>query len=179
MTITYKKGDLFTMLPTTSTVVIPHVCNNIGGWGSGFVVAVSNQWPKECKFASPEFQYRAWFSQGEWPVKNMATLPYEDPILPASFRLGEVQFAKTGSNNVTVANMIAQNGTVSKQNPKPIKYAALVSCMKKVADHCDGLRQIHAPKFGSALAGGNWEFIEELIDELWCARGLDVTVYEL
>jgi hypothetical protein len=25
---------------------------------------------------------------------------------------------------------------------------------------------IYAPKFGSGLAGGNWEFIEELIDEI-------------
>jgi hypothetical protein len=27
--------------------------------------------------------------------------------------------------------------------------------------------QIHAPKFGSGLAGGNWAFIQELIKDIW------------
>jgi hypothetical protein len=27
--------------------------------------------------------------------------------------------------------------------------------------------EIHSPKFGSGLAGGNWNFIEELIKDIW------------
>ena len=26
--------------------VIVHVCNDIGGWGKGFVIALSKRWPK-------------------------------------------------------------------------------------------------------------------------------------
>ena len=26
--------------------IIVHVCNDIGGWGRGFVVAISNHWPE-------------------------------------------------------------------------------------------------------------------------------------
>jgi len=37
--------------------------------------------------------------------------------------------------------------------------------------------QIHAPLFGSGLAGGNWDFIEELINEIW--DGYDITVWQL
>ena len=27
--------------------------------------------------------------------------------------------------------------------------------------------EIHCPKFGSGLAGGNWEFIKDLIEDIW------------
>lgn len=37
---------------------------------------------------------------------------------------------------------------------------------------------IHCPKFGSLRAGGNWEFILELINETWVDRGINVTIYE-
>jgi hypothetical protein len=33
--------------------------------------------------------------------------------------------------------------------------------------------EIHAPKFGSGLAGGNWNFISELINDVW----YDLQVY--
>ena len=36
----------------------------------------------------------------------------------------------------------------------------------------------HCCKFGSDLAGGKWELIEELIKETWVDRGFDVVVYE-
>ena len=35
--------------------------------------------------------------------------------------------------------------------------------------------EIHCPKFGSGLAGGNWHFIENLIEDIWTAYF--VTVY--
>jgi hypothetical protein len=36
--------------------VIAHVCNDVGGWGRGFVVAISRRWP------APEADYRAWYA---------------------------------------------------------------------------------------------------------------------
>lgn len=36
--IKYQEGDLFPVVAAEpSAVVIPHVCNNQGGWGSGFL----------------------------------------------------------------------------------------------------------------------------------------------
>jgi hypothetical protein len=35
---------------------------------------------------------------------------------------------------------------------------------------------IICPKFGSGLAGGKWDFIEELIIDCWCKQSIDVTV---
>jgi hypothetical protein len=35
--------------------------------------------------------------------------------------------------------------------------------------------EIHCPKFGSGLAGGNWDFISNLIEDIWSKY--HVTVY--
>jgi hypothetical protein len=37
--------------------------------------------------------------------------------------------------------------------------------------------QIHAPKFGCGLAGGNWNFIQDLITDIW--KNIQVFVYQL
>lgn len=34
--------------------IIAHICNDLGGWGKGFVLAVSRRWPE------PERAYRQW-----------------------------------------------------------------------------------------------------------------------
>ncbi len=52
--------------------IIVHVCNDIGAWGKGFVMAISNRWPE------PESQYRKWHKEKE---KN-------------NFGLGAVQFVQ-------------------------------------------------------------------------------------
>ncbi|MFJ6385555.1 hypothetical protein ACIQI7_36810, partial [Kitasatospora sp. NPDC092039] len=49
--ITYVRGDATT--PQGKGVkVIAHVCNDLGGWGKGFVLALSRRWPE------PEAAYR-------------------------------------------------------------------------------------------------------------------------
>lgn len=52
-TITYLKGDA-TQPQAKGAKVIAHVCNDLGGWGKGFVLAISKRWPQ------PEKQYRDW-----------------------------------------------------------------------------------------------------------------------
>ncbi len=50
--IVYTTGDA-TAPKGDGPKIIPHVCNDIGGWGSGFVLALSARW------AAPEAAYRA------------------------------------------------------------------------------------------------------------------------
>jgi len=50
-------------------------------------------------------------------------------------------------------------------------YVARIFCRSQKAE-------IHCPQFGSGLAGGNWEFITELIEDIWVENGLAITVYE-
>ena len=54
MEILYIKGDA--TAPIGSGVkVITHICNDIGGWGKGFVLALSKKWKM------PEEAYRQWY----------------------------------------------------------------------------------------------------------------------
>lgn len=52
-TITYVRGDA-TAPQGKGVKVIAHVCNDLGGWGKGFVVALSDRWRE------PEAAYRRW-----------------------------------------------------------------------------------------------------------------------
>jgi len=118
--------------------------------------------------------------------KNWHEVRY-DFVGGVPFELGKVQVIETVASKkapIFVANMIAQNGVRGPENPKPIKYEALVNCMQAVAERSvhRSLQhypvEIHAPKFGSDLAGGNWSFIEELIEEIWKDFS-SVTIYQL
>lgn len=89
--------------------------------------------------------------------------------------IGESQFVVV-EDNIVVANMVAQHLTV-RSHAKPIRYLHLANCMEQVRQFAQGDYEIICPLFGAKLAGGNWDFIEELIDEIW--KELTVTVYQL
>lgn len=55
--LNYVKGDA-TSPQGDGTKAIVHVCNNIGAWGAGFVMAISRRWPE------PEAAYREWYFAG-------------------------------------------------------------------------------------------------------------------
>ena len=147
-------------------VVIPHCCNNgtgngIGVMGAGVALSLRKKWP------SVYDEYKKMEGESVNGLKN---------------RLGDVCFSKV-TGNIIVANMIAQNGIVSYENPIPLKYAALVRCMEKVRDRINQSITpesvvIHTPKFGSDLAGGKWEFFFELIHEIWILNGINIVIYE-
>lgn len=162
-TLRTVEGDATTPQKTAPNeiVFIPHCCNNLGKWGKGFVLALNQKWEK------PQQVYR-----------NFCEKNKSFPIL------GKVCYAKI-DNHLVIANMIGQDGTVSKDNPKPVKYKALANAMAEVVGYIEMIKKqtsnpvvIHCPKFGSKLAGGNFEFILELINEIWIESGIDVVVYE-
>jgi O-acetyl-ADP-ribose deacetylase (regulator of RNase III) len=144
--------------------IIAHVANDLGAWGKGFVLALSKKWDK------PEKEYKKMVQI----YKDLRDKGSSEPLL------GVTQVVPVEPDKA-VANMVAQRGIGGK---KPLRYAALVSCMTMLAlkikdrysdnDHVS----IHCPKFGAGLAGGDWTVIEALIKECWCDYGIDVTVYE-
>jgi O-acetyl-ADP-ribose deacetylase (regulator of RNase III) len=153
--IYYLHGDA--RLPQgTGNKIIAHVCNDLGFWGSGFVMALSEFWHL------PENEYRLW-SRGESYVTDEV------------FGLGNVQFVPT-EHKLWIANMVAQHGVRGADNPKPIRYDALQSCLTKVAAKARELQAtIHGPKFGADRAGGDWQKIEQLINET--CSDIEVTIY--
>jgi O-acetyl-ADP-ribose deacetylase (regulator of RNase III) len=152
--IHYTKGDA-TQPSTSGNKIIVHICNDVGGWGRGFVMAISKRWPE------PEQQYRQWFQS----KKN--------------FELGEVQFVKV-EDDLWVANMIGQHNLSKdeKGNP-PIRYNAVQSGLAKVADFALSKKAtVHMPRIGCGLAGGTWDKIEPLIEDTLVKKNVEVTVYD-
>ena len=155
MEILYIKGDA--TAPIGSGVkVITHICNDIGGWGKGFVLALSKKWKM------PVEAYRQWYKSQE------------------EFTLGAVQFVNV-ENKLYVANMIGQHGIYkdSKGLP-PIRYDAVRQCLKEVALFTIAHKaSVHMPRIGCGLAGGKWELMEQIIKEELITKEIAVTVYDL
>jgi O-acetyl-ADP-ribose deacetylase (regulator of RNase III) len=150
--VNYVRGDA-TEPPAGGNRIIGHICNDIGGWGRGFVVAVSKRWPE------PERAYRRWAAEG----------------LP----LGEIQLVEV-AEDLWVANMIGQHGIFRGPDGPPIRYGAVQSCLEKLAEEALRLTaSVHLPRIGAGLAGGRWERIEPIIIEALAARDVPVTVYDL
>lgn len=135
--------------------IIMHICNDIGAWGRGFVIAVSKKWPVA------EQAYKQWFKSSE------------------GFELGAVQYLDV-EKNIGVANMIAQHGIRRKTTDKPpIRYDALKQCLQSVCILVQEKKaSVHAPRIGAGLAGGDWEEIEKIIEEELCDKGIEVFVYD-
>lgn len=198
-TIKYVQGNMFQHLPyyTPATKVIPHICNDVGAWGAGFVVPLAEKWPRT------RHQYKEWHGSGY------------DPIRGVTFELGHVAFVQVAgvgkyvqqppdaavqkNGEIYVVNMIGQHKTGQGEsypghdgNPRilpPVRYGALSLCMAEVRDNIDAMTdfghwqeygvEIHAPMFGAGLAGGDWNVIAGLIKEFWLDEDIPVTIYHL
>lgn len=167
MIIQYRNGDATRpVVGPDEQALIVHVSNDRGGWGRGFVLAVSKRWPQ------PEAAYRQWFAQKSWDG-----IPFE---------LGQIQAVRV-SPTLQVCNMIAQAG-YGRNNQQlhqgsepnvtpPIRYGALENCLIKVANLANQLgASIHMPRIGTGLAGSSWGLIEPIVSHR--LAGLPVTVYD-
>lgn len=153
--ITYLKGDA-TQPQAKGNKIIAHVCNDLGGWGKGFVLAISKRW------SEPEAEYRKWHRHR---AKN-------------NFGLGAVQFVEVNQYTY-IANMIGQRGTKTGSKGPPVRYAAIEECLTIVAEKTQELSaSVHMPRIGCGLAGGKWEKIEPLIEQILCSSEIDVYVYD-
>jgi O-acetyl-ADP-ribose deacetylase (regulator of RNase III) len=135
--------------------VIVHVCNDLGKWGKGFVLAVSRRWKE------PERVYKASF----------------DAVAPPA--LGDVQFVPV-EGAIVVANLIGQHGVATRATKMPpVRYESIRSGLAKIAAHARASgASVHMPRIGCGLAGGEWPRIEPLIAETLLASDVDVTVYD-
>lgn len=153
--ITYIRGDA-TVPSVKGVKVIAHVCNDIGGWGKGFVVAISRRWPE------PEKSYRAWHRER---ASN-------------DFALGAVQFVQV-EPYVWVANMVGQRGIRTGSKGVPVRYEAMDAALERLAEKAADLgASVHMPRIGCGLAGGKWSRVEPLITDRLVRRGIAVTVYD-
>ncbi|MEU8701437.1 macro domain-containing protein [Streptomyces sp. NPDC048680] len=153
--IVYVKGDA-TAPQGKGVKLIAHVCNDLGGWGKGFVLAVSRRRPE------PEARYRAWHRER---AAN-------------DFGLGAVQFVRM-SPYIRVANMVGQRGMRTGSKGVPVRYGAIDTALGAVAVRAAELgASVHMPRIGCGLAGGTWSRIEPLLEQRLLSQGIGVTVYD-
>lgn len=154
--ISYTTGDA-TSPGGAGQRIITHICNDIGGWGKGFVLALSRKWK------APEESYRSWF-RGETEIP---------------FELGQVQFVQV-EDKILVANLLAQHDIIPRSGIPPVRYDAVRQCLEKVAMKALILNaSVHMPRIGCGLAGGKWEEIESIVSDTLVSQGIKVTVYDL
>lgn len=146
--IKYVVGDA-TAPQGESKKIICHICNDLGAWGAGFVLALSKKW------RYPEDFYRA---RQQYP-------------------LGEVDILSVESDTY-IANMIAQHGTgPDSKGVPPVRYEALKQALSKVNVVAERIgATLHMPRIGCGLAGGEWDAVQAVIEEVVT---VDVTVYDL
>jgi len=155
--ITYLKGDA-TAPSQRGPQIIAHVCNDLGGWGKGFVLALSKRFPE------PERAFRAWH-------RERAT---------NDFGLGGARLVGVG-RDLWVANMIGQHGKARRGDvgPPPVRYDAIERALSLVGNWAlEHGASVHMPRIGTGLAGGKWEKIEPLIRKTLCQREVSVWVYD-
>ncbi|MEZ0007728.1 O-acetyl-ADP-ribose deacetylase (regulator of RNase III) [Flavobacterium sp. 28YEA47A] len=152
--IEYKKGDATNPIDNGNKIIV-HICNDIGGWGKGFVMAISKKWK------GPENKYREWYKSKD------------------NFNLGEVQFVQV-QEDLWVANLIGQHKINKDENGNaPIRYDAVENGLDKVADFAREINaSVHMPRIGCGLAGGKWEMIEPIIEKTILKKDINTTVYD-
>jgi O-acetyl-ADP-ribose deacetylase (regulator of RNase III) len=158
--IRYVEGDATAPDGLPRPTLIAHGCNTEGGWGAGFVLAVSRRWPE------PEAQYRAW-------VRREG---------PGAHLLGRIQPVSV-ARGILVVNMVTQEGTIPRGGLRPgkeppIRYSAVERCLQDLTNLALGIgASVAMPQIGAGLAGGDWNVIEGLVESTLVRAGVPVTVY--
>lgn len=134
--IGFVVGDATRPIASPGPRCIVHVCNDVGGWGAGFVLAVSRRW------ASPEAVYRA-----------------EERRTLGSVQLIEVE------PGLYVANLIAQNGFPQRRGDCALDYAALGRCLRTLVEIAGPEWSFHMPRIGCGIAGGLWETVHGIVNK--------------
>jgi O-acetyl-ADP-ribose deacetylase (regulator of RNase III) len=153
--ITYLEGDATNPKEVKGNKILVHCCNNLGLMGAGIAKTIRDKWPDIYK------QYKEWSKEPD-------------------FGLGKVQLLKA-DNDLVIGNMIGQEGIGFTNGKPPIRYDAIDSCLKRVAEVIKkqhSVISVIAPKFGAGLAGGDWSEIEKLIIKNLCEQDIPVYIYD-
>lgn len=192
MSIKYRRNsDVTKNLPKDKTVLLPHVCNDVGAYGAGVALAIAKTWDQ------PRKRYLQWYKELEFDY-HVAAVNMEDKVNfflneilghdPIPFVLGQIQpipVAVYKSSDPTkpydssdglarhyVVNMIGQRDIRPYQDMAPIRYEAIMECLMRLNTFAQELKsravkdvEIHMPQFGAGLAGGDWFIIEKAIEK--------------
>lgn len=147
--IRYVKGDLF----KTEAEIIAHGCNCRGGFGSGIAGIISKLYPQVREIFSHKFNTTGW-------------------------QLGEIQVVDVGSKIIVNCATQLEYGNGAVNGKVYVNYDAVRSCMEKLlAYKKETGKSLAIPKIGAGLAGGDWQKIESIINDVF--KNEEILVYIL
>ena len=150
----YIKGDI----TETELDFIAHGVNCQNKMGSGVAKALFTKFP-EVKTEYHKFCERAKSSVEKFGTKNL---------------LGEVQYVE--SKDKIICNCFTQDN-FGYDGKRYVNYRAIVDCFFLLKLERKG-ETIAIPKIGCGLAGGDWNIVEQLINDT-VGDDLEIWVYEL
>lgn len=126
---------------------IVHDVNNIGKWGKGFVLAISNRW------SMPEVIYKKWAKENLEDLKES---------------LGKIQVVPV-ELSIFVINLVSQDGIRARGAEPPVRYEAIRKGLQKTNSIMVKFKRrnptLHMPRLGCSLAGGSWKIVENIIKD--------------
>lgn len=150
---TVQLGDILYHSIEKSRVICFLLNNASKRWGGGIAKKLAENYPDVSQ------GYSDWISE----------IPFDN-------RLGEV-FLRQVEDGPVLAGLIGQHGFGRSTTPR-IRYKALAQCLEKVGEFAQNKSlSVHLPKIGTGAAKGDWDTIEEIIDNSLVKRGLKVVIY--
>jgi hypothetical protein len=154
-TIQYLIGDATRPRGDGKKIVAQVVNDATPRWGGGFARVVANRW------RAAQDDFIAWTQQDS-----------------SHLRLGHHRLFSVDPD-LSVFHMIAQHGYGPSPKPR-IRYLHLEACLSALSTiGQEQSASVHMPRIACGQAGGNWAVVSELIDDLLCRKGVEVTVYDL
>ena len=152
--IKYIRGDLF----ESNADIIAHGVNCSGGFGSGVAGQMAFIYPQT------RTAYLEKYNQEGWELVDIQTVPLVDDL--------------GWFNGKHIINCATQDEYLPR-GVRHADYNAIRKAMEEVKAFAKfkGNQSIAMPKIGAGLAGGDWNVIEGILNEVF--DDYDVTVYYL
>lgn len=170
--ITYIKGDATypeRITPDKYNLIV-HIVNNVGGWGAGFVLALSRRW------TTPEYHYRA-----NWKMRQLGDIDIiqVDKNISVVNLFGQHGIRPTKTDLLDPSSLLKPSRQTSSQIVQPVRYEAIRIGLRRLRQRLFLYKNatVHMPKIGCGLAGGDWSIVSRIIDEE--LNDVEVYVYEL
>lgn len=154
--INYVRGSATKPRGPRPKIIVHAVNDSTANWGGrGFAMAVIKEFPQA------QEDFRAWVQK-----------------TPHALRLGNARVAEVAPDTY-VASLIIQRGYGDSSRPR-VRYGALQEALASVAGIAlEKNATTHMPRIGCGQAGGSWDVVHEIIAATLCAKGVEVTVYDL
>lgn len=143
------KGDLLELADEGKFDVIAHGCNCLGIMGAGIAAQIANKYPVVAK--KDKEHSNSIFRKEDMLGTNL-TVFYQKPV---------------------IVNCYTQ-----LLPGKQFDYAAFEVCMKKLKVAFRPEYNIGIPQIGCGIAGGNWQIVLRILEEIFTDRDITVVIYE-